>query len=130
MTGFLFVLNHMLMSFLLFHPAVYGKFVVPDGTLTLNAGLSMLGGVTAFVVVWGYNMSLGTFLREDAAFIQFMTSRRFMLFALLLGAGLLFFMGYSGWLRPASRHGGLQPISMIALACFAAGYMINLLGRE
>ena len=129
MTGFLLVLIHMLMSFLLSHPAVYGKFVVPDGTLTLNAGLSMLGGVAAFSVR-GYNMSFRTFLREDAAFNQFITSRRFMLFALRLGAGLLFFMGYSGWLRPASWHGGLQPISMIAFACFAAGYMINLLGRE
>ena len=130
MTGFLFVLIHVLMSFLLFHPAVYGKFFMPDGTLTLNAGLSMLGGVAAFVVLWGYNMSFQTFLREDAAFIQFITSRRFMLFALLLGAGHLFFMGYSGWLQPAGWHGGLPPISMIAFACFAAGYVINLLGRE
>jgi DMSO/TMAO reductase YedYZ heme-binding membrane subunit len=51
MTGFLFVLIHVLMSFLLFHPAVYGKFFMPDGTLTLNAGLSMLGGVAGFVVL-------------------------------------------------------------------------------
>jgi hypothetical protein len=130
MMGCLFALIHVLMSFLLFYPAVYGKFFIPDGTLTLNAGLSMLGGVAAFVVLWGYNMSFQIFLREDAAFIQFITSRCFMLSALLLGAGHLFFMGYSGWLRHASWHGGLPPISMIAFACFAAGYMINLLGRE
>jgi hypothetical protein len=76
---------------------------MPDGTLTLNAGLSMLGGVAAFVVLWGYNMCFQTFLREDAAFIQFITSRRFMLFALLLGAGHLFFYG----LQRLAAAGGL-----------------------
>ena len=30
---------------------------------------AMLGGVAAFVVLWGCNMSFQAFLREDAAFI-------------------------------------------------------------
>lgn len=130
MTGFLLVLIHALMSFLLFTPAVYGKFFEPDGTLTLLAGLSMLGGVLAFVVLWGYNLSFQTFLREDRAYIRFITSRKFMLLALLLGAAHLFFMGYSGWLKPAGWHGGLPPISLVAFVFFAIGYVINLLGRE
>ena len=41
MTGFLLVLIHALMSFMLFKPAVYGKFFEENGTLTLLAGLSM-----------------------------------------------------------------------------------------
>jgi len=130
MTGFLLVMLHALMSFMLFSPANYNKFFAVDGTLTLVAGLSMLGGVFAFVVLWGYNMSFQTFLREDKAFIQFITSRKFMLFALLLGAIHLFFMGYEGWLKPAGWHGGLPPISLVAFAFFVVGYAINLLGRE
>jgi len=130
MTGFLLVMLHALMSFLLFSPASYGKFFATDGTLTLLAGLSMLGGVTAFVVLWGYNMTFQTFLREDKAFIQFITSRKFMLFALLLGAAHLFFMGYEGWLQPAGWHGGLPPISLVAFTFFVAGYVVNLFGRE
>ena len=130
MTGFLMVLIHVLMSFMLFSPAVYAKFFVENGTLTLLAGLSMLFGVLAFVVLWGYNMSFQTFLREDKAFIQFITSRRFMLFALLLGAAHLFFMGYEGWLEPAGWHGGLPPISLVAFSFFVLGYLANLLGRE
>ena len=90
----------------------------------------MLGGVTAFVVLWGYNMTFQTFLREDKAFVQFITSRKFMLFAMLLGAAHLFFMGYEGWLSPAGWHGGLPPISLVAFAFFATGYVINLFGRE
>lgn len=130
MSGFLLVMLHALMSFLLFRPAVYGKFFNDDGTLTLSAGLSMLGGVTAFVVLWGYNMTFQTFLREDKAFVEFITSRKFMLFALLLGAAHLFFMGYEGWLNPADWHGGLPPVSLVAFAFFTTGYVINLFGRE
>ena len=130
MTGFLLVLVHVLMSFLLFNSSVYSKFFRDDGTMTLLAGLSMLAGVLAFVVLWGYNMTFQTFLREDKAFIRFITSRGFMLFALLLGAAHLFFMGYEGWLEPSDWHGGLPPISLVAFTIFAIGYVINMFGRE
>jgi hypothetical protein len=130
MTGFLLVLIHALMSVMLFSPAVYAKFFETDGTLTLLAGLSMLGGVLAFVVLWAYNLSFQTHLREDQAFIQFITSRKFLLAALLLGAIHLFFMGYKGWLNPSGWHGGLPPVSLVAFAFFAAGYVVNLFGRK
>lgn len=130
MTGFLLVLIHALMSFLLFTPAVYAKFFETDGSLTLLAGLSMLGGVLAFVVLWAYNLSFQTFLREDQAYIRLITSRKFLLTAMLLGAVHLFFMGYKGWLNPSGWHGGLPPVSLVAFAFFAAGYVVNLFGRK
>ena len=52
------------------------------------------------------------------------------LMSFLLGAAHLFFMGYEGWLSPASWHGGLPPISLVAFAFFAVGFVINLFGRE
>ena len=130
MTGFLLVLIHALMSFLLFKPAVYGNFFSQDGTLTLFAGLSMLTGVLAFVVLWAYNLSFQTFLREDKAFISFITSRRFLLVAFILGGAHLLFMGYEGWMKPGRWHGGLPPISLVAFAVFAMAYIVNLFGRE
>jgi hypothetical protein len=130
MTGFLLVLIHALMSFLLFKPAVYGSFFAADGTLTLLAGLSMLAGVLAFVVLWAYNLSFQTFLREDKAFIAFITSRRFLLAAFLLGGAHLFFMGYQGWMNPAGWHGGLPPISLVAFVFFATSYVVNLFARD
>jgi len=130
MTGFLLVLIHALMSFMLFSPAIYGKFFEADGTLTLLAGLSMLGGVLAFVVLWGYNLSFQTHLREDQAFIRFITSRKFLLVAMILGGVHLVFMGYKGWLTPSGWHGGMPPISLVAFAFFVAGYIVNLLGRK
>ena len=130
MTGFLLVLIHALMSFLLFKPAVYGNFFAADGTLTLLAGLSMLAGVLAFVVLWAYNLSFQTFLREDKAFISFITSRRFLLVAFVLGGAHLLFMGYAGWMKPEDWHGGLPPVSLVAFAVFAMAYIVNLFGRE
>jgi hypothetical protein len=130
MTGFLLVLIHALMSFMLFSPSVYGNFFEADGTLTLLAGLSMLGGVLGFVVLWAYNMTFQTHLREDKAFIQFITSRSFMLFALILGGVHVVFMGYEGWLNPTGWHGGIPPVSLVAFAVFATGYVINLMGRD
>lgn len=129
-TGFLLVLVHVLMSLMLFSPAIYGKFFDANGTMTLNAGLSMFTGIVAFVVLWGYNLSFKTTLREDKAFIAFITSRKFLLWAMLLGAAHLFFMGYSGWLKPGGWHGGLPPISLVAFTVFAVGYVINLCGRK
>lgn len=129
-TGFLLVFVHVLMSILLFTPAIYGKFFDAQSTLTLNAGLSMFAGILAFVVLWGYNLSFKTTMREDKAFIQFITSRKFLLWAMLLGAAHLVFMGYSGWLKPSDWQGGLPPISLVAFAVFMIGYVINLLGRK
>ena len=130
MTGFLLVFIHAIMSFMLFSPGTYAKFFASDGSLTLLAGLSMLGGVLAFVVLWAYNMSFQTHMREDKAFIQFITSRTFLLWAMLLGAAHLFFMGFEGWLEPAGWHAGIPPVSLVAFVIFAVGYVANLFGRK
>jgi hypothetical protein len=129
-TGFLLALVHVLMSFLLFSPAIYAKFFDANSMLTLSAGLSMFAGILAFVVLWGYNLSFKTNMREDKEFMEFITSRKFLLWAMLLGAAHLFFMGYAGWLKPSGWHGGLPPISLVAFALFLIGYVVNLIGRE
>lgn len=130
MTGFLLALIHALISFMLFSPDVYGKFFESDGTLTLMAGLSMLGGILAFVVLWTYNMTFQTHLREDKAFIKFITSRKFLLWAMVLGAVHLVFMGYEGWMNPSGWQGGVPPVSLVAITFFVVGYIANLFGRK
>lgn len=130
MTGFLLVFIHVLTSFLLFKPAIYGQFFQQDDTLTLAGGLSMLGGILSFVTLWGYNLSFQTFLRENERFIRFITSRNFLLSAMLFILLHLFFMGYKGWISPADWHGGMPPISLVGFVFFVIAYVINLLGRK
>lgn len=130
MTGFLLVLIHTLISFLLFRPSVYGRFFEPDGTLTVFAWLSMLCGILALVSLWAYNFSFQTFLREDRRFDRFITSQKFLQFTLLLGAVHLLILGYEDWLNPGGWQGGLPPISLLAFLIFVLGSIFNLMGRE
>ncbi len=130
MIGFVLVIIHVFMSLALLRPTIYAKFFEPNGTLTLFAGLSVLAGILAFVVLWIYNSTFQTHLRENKKFVQFITSRKFMIWALTLGAFHLFFMGIKGWLNPAGWNGGIPPVSLIAFLFFAVGYVINLLGRK
>jgi hypothetical protein len=92
--------------------------------------LSLLGGVIAFVILWGYNLRFQTHMREDTGLIKFITSRRFLLISMLFSVAHLFFMGYKGWLNPSGWQAGLPPISLLAFAFFIAGYGINLAGRK
>jgi DMSO/TMAO reductase YedYZ heme-binding membrane subunit len=130
MTGFLLVLIHALISFMIFKPEIFAKFFEENGSLTFYAGLSMLGGIISFVVLWGYILAFKTTMKEDQKFISFITSRRFLLIAMLFSLMHLFFMGYEGWLNPSGWNGGMPPISLVAFSFFIVGYIINLFGRK
>ena len=130
MTGFLLVLIHALISFMLFNPQIFGKFYEENGHLTLLGGISMLGGIISLVILWVFNLSFKTDLKEDKAFIRFITSRNFLLIGMLFGITHIFFMGYKGWMNPSDWHGGLPPISLVAFAFCTVGFIINLLGRK
>ena len=130
MTGFVLVFIHVFLSLILLKPTVYAKFFEPDGSYTLYAGLSMLTGIFAFVALWIYNVSFQTHLRENKKFIQFITSRKFLILALTLGAFHLLFMGFEGWLNPSGWNGGMLPVSLVAFLFFTVGFGINLVGRK
>jgi len=130
MIGFLLILIHALMSFLLFSPQTYSKFFEADGSLTLMAGISMLGGILGFVILWMMNLTFQSYMREDKAFVTFISSRIFLLWALILGGVHLLFMGYKGWIHPLEWHGGMPPVSLVAMLFFVIGYGANVLGRK
>ena len=128
--GFIQVFVHVIMSFMLFNPAVYAKYFEQNGTMTLITGLSMIGGVLAFIFLWIYNVSFNAAFRKDKDLISFITSRKVLLSAMLFSGSHLIFIGYRGWLNPGGWLGGLPPISLVAFTFFFVGYVINLFGRE
>ena len=128
--SFMLVILHTFMSLMLFSPRIYSKFFEADGTLTFSAGMSMLGGIIALLVLWIYNLSFKTHLRDNERLISFLTSRKFLLTAILFGGIHLFFMGYGGWMNPSGWHGGIPPVSLVAFVFFVFGYVVNLFGRE
>jgi DMSO/TMAO reductase YedYZ heme-binding membrane subunit len=129
-TSFLLIFTHLFLSLILLNPANYQKFFLENGSLTTNGGLSMLAGVIAFLFLWIYTISFQTFLREDKAFIKFITSRKVILVAMVFTAAHIFFMGYQGWSSPQNWPGGLPPITLISFVIFLITYIINLIGRK
>ena len=129
-TGFIIAILHVFMSLLLFKPSVYAKFFEVDNTLTLMAGLSMLGGVLSFVLLWVYNVSFNAKYREDKNLVKVLTSRPLVLTALFFIGLHLFTMGIEGWLNPSDWHGGLPPISMVSFCILMMGLLVNTLGRK
>ena len=128
--GFMFTFAHLLMSFILFNPSIYGHFFAEDGRFTLNGSLSLVSGVLAFIILWLYNISFNSNFRKDKDLISFITSRRVLLPAMFMAGAHLFFMGYKGWLNPSGWHGGLPPISLVGFCFFIVGFVINLMGRK
>jgi len=98
--------------------------------MTLFVGLSLLGGVLAFIFLWIYNVSFSSNLRKDKDLIRFITSRKVLLIAMFLAGSHLFFIGFEGWINPGGWLGGLPPISLVAFTFFAVGFVINLFGRK
>ena len=129
-SSFLLIFTHLFLSLILLNPANYQKFFLDNGTFTTNGGLSMLAGVIAFIILWIYTISFQTFLKEDKAFIRFITSRRVILMAMVFTAAHIFFMGYQGWTTTQNWPGGLPPITLIAFVIFIATYIVNLIGRK
>lgn len=130
MSGFMLALLHGIFSFVLLNPNYYSSFFLNDGTLSGKGSISLLGGILSFILLWIYNISFKTFLREDKNFIKFITSRSFLIYAMLFTGVHLFFMGYSGWMEPSKWQSGLPPISLISFLFFLISYIINLLGRK
>ena len=129
-SSFLLIFTHLFLSLILLNPANYQKFFLENGSFTTFAGLSLLAGLIAFLILWIYTISFQTFLREDKAFIKFITSRKVILMAMVFTAAHIFFMGYQGWMTPKNWLEGLPPITLIAFFIFIITYIINLIGRK
>ncbi len=128
-TGFVFVLIHVLMSTILFNPSYYKVFFTDNGTLSLRGSLSLLGGVLSFIFLWIYNISFKTQLSRDQKFKDIVASKIFYFTGMFLTGIHLFFMGYAGWMITEKWQGGLPPVSLISFLIFLTGFIINLKGR-
>ncbi len=128
--GFIIAMVHVFMSLLLFKPSVYSKFFGADSTMTFMAGLSMLGGVLSFVLLWMYNVSFNANFRNEKTFLKIITSRSLILVALFFVGLHLFTMGLEGWLNPTAWQGGLPPISLVSFTILLVGFIVNIFGRK
>jgi len=127
LTGFSFAFVHVLISAILFNSSLYEKFFHLDGTFRLTTSLSMLGGIFAFVILFGHILS---FLKQQNKGQKIISARNLLLLAMLLSFSHIFFMGYESWITPDKWNGSLPPISLIGCVFFLFGFAINLFGRR
>ena len=117
------IMVHVLMSLLLFKPAIFAKFFAADGTISLYAGLSMIAGIMAFALLWGYKLNSLSNKKNKKPLLS--------LHIVVNGAMLctvthLFFMGYKGWITPDKWNGGMPPISLVAFLIASFGLILKL----
>jgi NADH:ubiquinone oxidoreductase subunit 6 (subunit J) len=128
--GFAMLYIHVFMSLMLFKPSVYSKFFQSDNTLTFFAGISMLGGVLGFVILWVYNTNFNPNFRKESEIHSLITSKNMVMFSIIFTCIHLIFMGIEGWFKPQDWHGGMPPISLVSFVILASGLIVNLLGRK
>ena len=129
--GFVLVLAHMMCSLLLFGAgSYYGKFFAAEGGISAVGSWSMLFGVAAFAWLWLYNISFKSQQEADKKFLKLITSKNSLILAGVLGAGHITVMGYKGWVHPENWAGGMPPITMVAIAIFLVGFILNLRVRR
>ncbi len=126
-SGFLMILLHSIISVLLLRPAEYPKFFDTDNCLGFSAGLSMLTGIVAIVLLWIYNMSFKILYKESFTVKQ---QRTIFSTVLVLSGFHLFFMGYKGWFTPAKWYGGLPPISLLSFLFLLFAFFIYAIRKK
>ncbi len=106
------VAAHLAASAVLLQPSYFPAWFTPEGKFTLAAGLALLSGVLAAVL-------LGRLWLVSASKSAEVSSRSG---SLILGGGSLMLgltaihllcMGGSGWLTPSRWHGSLPPITLL-----------------
>ena len=125
--SFLLIIIHVFMSLMLFKPEVFAKFFVENGTISLVGGISMLAGIISFVLL--FMNKLNSFLnkKNNATCYFFPVAFNIIIVFIILHIS---FMGFNGWLTPKKWHGGMPPISLLAIAFLFLGLIIKILNNN
>ncbi len=128
-TGMVLIIIHVIVSFLLFRPEIYGKFFGADGTLNAVGEWSMLFGalgITAYILM---HTSFSEMDQENG-FQNFVRSPFFGISALLISCLHIVIMGVEGWLTPREWHGGMPSITMVSTFVFLVGMLMYFSGQR
>lgn len=130
LAGLMLVFVHFVLSITILNPLYYDVFFEENGTLALQGGLSLFGGVMGLVLLWIYNFTFKENFIKASPIIKTLTSKKIISIIFLFVGVHLFFMGYSGWTTLHKWQAGLPPISLLAFAIFCIGFFLNIIGRR
>lgn len=115
LTGFFLAAVHAMFSLALLSPAYYGKYFDEVGRLNLEGELAMSAGVLALLFLLSPAVTTLPMMPKAIGGRRWKRSQRAGYVALALVVVHLFFLGIKGWLAPGDWHGGIPPVSLVAV---------------
>lgn len=113
--GFFLAAVHALFALCLLSPAYFAKYFDADGRLNLEGELAMSVGVVALFFLMAPAITTLPMMPKALGGWRWKRNQRGGYVALALVATHLVVLGFKGWLAPQGWHGGLPPISLIAV---------------
>ena len=113
--GFFLAGVHAVFSLALLSPAYYGKYFDEIGRLNLHGEIAMSVGVLALFCLLGPAVTTLPMMPKAIGGARWKRNQRLGYVALLFVAVHLAFLGVNGWLTPGDWHGGIPPISLVAV---------------
>ena len=115
LVGFFMAAGHAFFSLCLLRPAYFAKYFAEDGRLNLTGELALFAGVVGLFFLSSPAVTTLPMMPKALGGWRWRRSQRAGYTALAFVAVHLTALGLWGWLAPATWHGGLPPISLLAL---------------
>ena len=113
--GFFLAAVHAFFSLALLSPAYYGKYFDDGGRFNLQGELGLAVGVVALFFLLSPAVTTLPMMAKALGGWRWKRSQRTGYLALVLVVVHLVVFGWKGWLAPQGWHGGLPPISLVAV---------------
>ena len=113
--GFFLAAIHAFFSLCLFSPAYYGKYFDEVGRLNFQGEMAMSVCVLALFLLLGPAVTTLPMMPKAIGGVRWKRNQRLGYVALALVVVHLVFLGIKGWLAPGDWHGGIPPISLVAV---------------
>jgi DMSO/TMAO reductase YedYZ heme-binding membrane subunit len=115
LVGFFLAAVHAFLSLCLLSPAYYGKYFDDVGRLNLQGELAMSAGVLALFFLLSPALTTLPMMPKAIGGWRWKRSQRAGYVALALVVVHLVVLGVKGWLAPRGWHGGIPPVSLVAV---------------